>query len=333
MAEIHVTKDCKLIKVLADQSQGKCTDGIAMSEAQDIVKELANSNTAQHRDELAAIMSYTVTDLQKHELDFLNNIADQKNINYNDKAVFNVRNNNGIKVIMQAKGGSTVPRSYVGERQITVDTNEIAARPAINLYDLRLGRVNMADLIAEANRLMTLKKLEAVELALQGAISTYASPFYATGTGINKGLLDAQLTYFRRIGPVNVLGDIAAVSQLAPIVGMAMNSTTNQFSGNQIDELNDNGFIGRYNGCPVVCLANAYEDGKTTPVLKDNWLYLIPGGLSADARNLKLVNEGPVSAFPAQDINDMVFEVRLDQSFGCAFVTAHNPTLGAYCIN
>ena len=243
-----------------------------------------------------------------------------------------MKNNNGIKVVFQAKGATT-PRSFVSERQILVGTEEISARPAINIMDLRTGRVNMADLIREANDAMTRAKLVKIEGVLQNAIATFSSPFYGTGTGINKQVLDGQLNYFRRLGPVTILGDIAAVSQLAPLVGMAMSSTINQRSDNAMDEFNANGFIGRYNGAAVVALENAYEDGATTPILHDDWLYIIPGGMTADTRNLKIVNEGGVNAFEAQDINDLTFEVRLDQWFGAAFVTAHNPTIGAYFID
>ena len=111
-----------------------------------------------------------------------------------------------------------------------------------------------------------------------------------------------------------------------------MNSTTTQRSGSMVDEFNNNGFIGRYNGCNVVAMTNAYRQGETTPILKDNWLYLVPGNLSADMRNLKLVEEGTVQAFEAQDINDLVYEIRLDQLFGAAFVTGQIPTAGAYKI-
>lgn len=190
----------------------------------------------------------------------------------------------------------------------------------------------MADLIREANREMTNAKLAKVEAVLQAGIQNYGSPFYATGTGIVKASLDAQLMYFRRLGPVTVLGDIAAVGQMADLTGMAMSQAATQRSGRMVDEFNDNGFIGRYNGCSVVAMNNAYEAGKTTPILKANWLYILPGSVSGDARNLKIVNEGAVNAFEAQDINDMVYEIRLDQWFGAAFVTGEQPTIGAYNI-
>lgn len=335
MADIKVFSDSKLIRVLADRVNNTCNDGDAIRESDEIITELASDMNPQNRHMIAQTMSYTLTELQKDELDFLNQVADQKQINYGDKAAFKIKNENGLKVVFQAKGATT-PRSYVSERQVLVGTEEISCRPAINILDLRSGRINMADLIREANHQLTLAKLSKVEGALQAAIGSYASPFYGTGTGVNKTILDAQINYFRRLGPVNILGDIAAVSQLAPLVGMNMASAPTvqmQRSGNQLDEFNNNGFIGRYNGCGVLALENAYRDGETTPILNENWLYLIPGGMSADARNLKIVNEGGVNAFEAQDINDLVFEVRLDQWFGVAFVSGRAPTIGAYAIN
>jgi hypothetical protein len=80
-------------------------------------------------------------------------------------------------------------------------------------------------------------------------------------------------------------------------------------------------------------MPNAYEDGETTPILKTNWLYLINSNLSKDLRNLKVVMEGKVEAFPAQNINDLVYEVRLDQWFGAGFVVNRIPNIAAYKIN
>lgn len=242
----------------------------------------------------------------------------------------------GIKAYIQAKG-STTKRSYVADRQVFVDTVEISARPAINIVDLRAGRVNMSDLIREANREISNKKLAMVEGVLHDAIDDYSSPFYGTGTGIVKATLDAQLAYFRRLGAVSIIGDQAAVGQLAPLTGMAMNAGTNTdvFTGRSagmIDEMNANGFIGRYNGANVISMANSYFDGTTTPVLATDWLYIIPAGITNDMRNLKIVNEGGVNAFDSQNIDDLTYEIRLDCWFGAAFITAKIPTIGAYKI-
>lgn len=305
-------------------------DSAAVEEADAIIRELAEDCSPSNLHQIAQTVAFTVNELQPHELDFLNQVADIKNIGYGDKAAFNV-GTRGIKAYRQAKG-STTPRSMVAGKQILVGTEEVSVRPAINIMDLRTGRVNMANLIREANRAMTNQKLLKVESVLHNSIDDYASPFYATGTGVDKSLIDAQLNYFRRLGPVNVMGDIAAVSQLSGLTGMALNANSTQRSDGMLDEYNANGFIGRYNGSNVLAMTNTYEDGSTTPVLQPNWLYFLPGSLNPDARNLKLVNEGTVQAVENQDINDMVYEVRLDQWFGAAFVTGELPTIGAYCI-
>ena len=83
-----------------------------------------------------------------------------------------------------------------------------------------------------------------------------------------------------------------AISQLAALTGMAMSTTMTQHSDKQIDEVNESGFIGKYMGCNVVALTNAFEADGVTPILKTNWLYIIPGGMTGDTRNLKIVNEG-----------------------------------------
>ena len=332
MSEINITKDSKLIRVLADQVRYKCNDGIAMQEADEIGKALAEDYSPQNRHMLANAISFTLTDLQQKSLNFLEPIADMKHIGLDDKAMFQVKNDRGIRVVDMAEG-ATPPRSYVGQRQITVGTSTIAARPAIHIHDLRTGRVNMADLIREMDRLITLRKMAKVESTLHAAISNFSRPFYGTGVGINKTVLDEQIAYFRRIGPVSITGDFAAVSMLAPLTGMAMNSTLTQHSNEQINEFNTNGYIGMYAGNKVLAMENANEDSGTGPLLRTDWLYLIPAGLTPDAKNLKIVTEGDGYTFEAQDINDLTFEMRSEQKFGVAFVTAHNPNMGAYFIN
>ena len=114
---------------------------------------------------------------------------------------------------------------------------------------------------------------------------------------------------------------------------MQMNATpTMQYSNNLIDEHNANGFIGKYIGADVVAMQNAYEEDGVTPILATDWLYIIPGGVSNEMRNLKIVNEGPVNTMQSQNIDDRVYEILLDQWFGVAFVVGRHPNIGAHAI-
>lgn len=211
----------------------------------------------------------------------------------------------------------------MADKQVLVDTERIASRPAIKVMDLLMNRINMADLVKEANRNHALLKLQQIEKVLHGAIAQFASPFYGTGTGIVGDTLDAQLDYFETLGPVNILGDRSAVSQL---------SLTLDASDAMKTEYNDSGYIGKYKGTPVLKLANAIQSGTTTPILKKNWLYLVPGGLTAESKNLKFVTEGNVQTMTSQNIDDLVFETLIWEKCGVAFVSTEIPNIGAYMI-
>jgi hypothetical protein len=334
MAINEIKRNCGFIKVLASEAAGRFVKPEDAEEAARIVAELLSDETQNNDKLIAQTIGYAVEELQNGELDFLNTIADVKNINYGERAMFNTKLK-GIKAYVQAKG-STTARSYIASKQVPVETVEISARPAINIVDLRANRVNIADLIREANREITYKKLQMVEAALHAALSALSAPFYGTGTGIVKATLDAQIAYFRRLGPVTLLGDHAAVSQLAGLTGMVMNPTatapSTQRSGNMVDEFNQNGYIGKYLGCNVVALQNGYREDDTTPILDPDWIYIIPGGATGDVRNLKVVNEGGMTSLASQNIDDMVYEVRLDTWFGAGFVQGAKPAIGAYYI-
>ena len=315
MAIEKIERGMKLIKVLAAQTRNERVDSDKIEEANQIVSEMLEDPSKLHL--VGQTVAYTVENLQEKSLDFLGNVADVKNISYGEKAAFKVRQG-GIKAVIQAKG-ATAPRSYVADSQILVETKEIAARPAINIIDLRTGRVQMSDLIRESNEAITEKKLKMAQQVLHAGIATYGSPFYAKSVGsLNQAALDAQLQHFRRFGPVSILGDMAIVSQLAAFTGMAVNPTSMQYSGSLIDERNNNGFIGNYNGCAVIGMTNAYEEDGITPILNPDWLYILPGGQTAEARNLKLVNEGGVNSMSSQNIDDRVLTFSSTPAQKCA---------------
>lgn len=333
MADIKIERGQKLIKVLAAQNQNARVDSDQIEQANALVSEMLTDLNPQTAHQIGQIVAYTVEELQNKALDFLGNVADEKTINYGEKAAFRVRTD-GIHAYVQAKGATTA-RSYITDHQILVNTKEIAARPAINIVDLKAGRFNIADMIREANEKMTLKKLEIVQSVLHTSIQTYGSPYFAQSVGsFNPALLDAQVMHFRRLGPVTLLGDIAAVGQLDASTGMAINSNpTMQYSGSMLDEHNQNGFIGKWHGSDVVGMANAYKEDGVTPVLNPNWIYVVPGAQSPDMRNLKIVNEGGVNSMSSQNIDDRVMEVLLYTWFGAAFVVGKNPTSGAHLIS
>lgn len=329
MAEnIRIEKDQKIIKVMAAQARGERVDSNVIEESAAIVNELAQDMSPQHQHEIGQLIAFTINELQQNSLNFMETFADIRNVALGDRPMYRMKTA-GIKAFIQATG-STTARSYVTDRQFSINTFEIASRPAINIWDIRMGRINMPDLIRDANKEFTLLKVKHVEQTLHSAISQYSSPFYGTGTGIVKATLDAQLQYFKRLGGVSLVGDAAAVEGLFALAGAPVNNSSVQYSGNMIDEKNNNGYLGRYNGCGVVSMINAYEDGQTTPILNPDWIYILSAGVSNDQKNLKVLNEGPTYSMTQQTIDDHTFETELTQRFGAAFVVGSIPTIGAY---
>ena len=330
MTDIKVERGMKLIKVLAAQNQNERVDTDQIEKANSLVAELLEDLNPQTAHQIGQIVAFTVEELQQHALDFLSTIADEKNVGYGEKAAFKVRTD-GIKAYVQAKGATTA-RSYVTDHQILVGTKEISARPAINIVDLKAGRFNIADLIREANAKILEKKIGIVENVLHAGVVPAGAPWYDKSVGgFNPALLDAQVMHFRRLGPVTLLGDIAAVGQLDASAGMTINATpTWAYSGNMLDQHNANGYLGKWHGADVVGMTNAYKDDGVTPVLNPDWIYIIPGGQSADMRNLKIVNEGGINSMASQNIDDRVYETLLYTWFGAAFVVGKNPTSGAH---
>ena len=84
----------------------------------------------------------------KPSTNWLAQVADTKYVGYGEKAAFKVKQE-GIRAFIQAKG-ATPARSKIAHKQVTLDTIAVSARPVINTYELKTGRVQMADLIRDA---------------------------------------------------------------------------------------------------------------------------------------------------------------------------------------
>ena len=330
MAEnIKIEKDQKLIKVMAAQVRNERLDSNVVAEADEIVKKLAEDMSPQNIHQLGQIMAYTIDETQQKSLDFMNTFADVRNVALGDRPMYRFPTK-GIKAFIQATGATT-SRSKVTDRQFSLNTFEISARPAIDVWDIRMNRINMADLIRQANDQFTLLKLKYIERVLHNGVQIYGTPWYDTGTGIVKATIDAQLKHFKRLGNVAILGD--SVEDFFGIAGAPINATTVQYSGSMIDEMNNNGFIGKYNGASLIKMQNAYEDDGVTPVLNPDWLYIMVSGISRDQMNLKVLNEGPVYSMNQQTIDDHTLETELTQRFGAGFVVGTKPNIGSYEIS
>lgn len=329
MSTEAIYQDTKLVKVITAQALNQRVDSADTDEASDVIKEMAFDESPNGLYRIAQTLAFTVNAMQKDNLDSIKPFADFKKIGLGDKAEFNVPTG-AIRAYIQAKA-STTPRSMVGEKTIDLKTIEVSARPAVNLYALRSGRANMADLARQASIAIGNKKLAYIQNVLTSSVSGLATPYYASGTGLVKGTFDQQLLAFKRMGGAVIMGDYAILDKLALLAGFTPGAgVAPQFSNGQIDQYHATGAPASYSGAPIVPFIGGYDGSLQNPLNDPAMLYILAAAASADQRNLKVVEEGDVMKTEATHIDSLLYEIRLDQLFGAAYIQTDLPTIGVY---
>lgn len=295
-----------------------------LSEANQAIQALASDPNPNNRYEIAQIMTYSVNDILRERTQYIQMMADYQQVPIGTRSQFKVTEN-GIRAFIQAKGATTA-RSKVSTRYLTVETEEVAVRPYVNYIELASGRVDFTENISASAYALETLKVQRIESVLHNAISSYSSPNYSVGSGaggaIVKATLDAQIVAFKRIAPVVLIGDIEVISKLIGVAGFGYTALEGIVS-----EQNAMGYIGKYNGCPVMALTNPPVAGSLTPTLKKNLIYIVPQGL---VKPLKVVDEGDVTSLDITNIDDNSYEVSMRQNFGAGFIAGNVTFLGVY---
>lgn len=67
MSELRIEKDAKLVKLIAAQARGERVETDKVEEAGKIIEELTKDFNPNNRYQIAQLMAYSLTDLQKGE--------------------------------------------------------------------------------------------------------------------------------------------------------------------------------------------------------------------------------------------------------------------------
>lgn len=302
-------------------TESKGISKVDVAEVNAEIQKLASNPNPENRYEIAQITGYAVQSIMETTEDFLSRIAEVKTTAVGEKAQFKITKS-GIRAFIQAKG-STTPRSKVVNKYVTLDTEEVAARPYINYLELASGKFDFANMITLAANEMTNAKLEKIDAVLRAGAASFITGAYGSGAGIVKATFDPILQNFQRLGKASIVGDIYVISKFNGIAGF---NGTNAPSDKIQDEIMANGHIGNYLGAGVVKFSNPLKMGTFTPVINQKWLYILAGLESP----LKVVNEGDVVSLDQTNIDDNSYEVSMRQNFGAGVILGDIPTIGAY---
>lgn len=328
---IEIRKDSQIIEIATAAARHERIDSNVREDADKLIRDLASDPNPHNRYQIAQLVKYAVNDIVKRDTNWLDAIADTKRVGFGDKAEFDVKLP-GVKAFIQAKGATT-PRTKNSRKAFTMETLSVSSRPFINIVELQNGLANAADLINDASYQMEVAINRYIEDVLYQAVQTWSAPYYASGSNaLVKATLDPMILHWlRTTGGATILGDIALLNQLYGLTGFT--STTNtQLNDAVLGEQNQNAFIGVYNGAKVLNLMNPFaEDGTDSTVFqKTDLLYILPNAVDAGMRPLKVVFEGDVFSTEATNIDDLSWEIRLDQYFNAGIAYGDRPYMSVY---
>jgi len=327
---IEIYKDSNIVEVATAAARHEKIDSKVREDADKLIKDLASDPSPNNKYQISQLVKFAVNDIVKRDTNWLDLIADTKRVGFGDKAEFDVKLP-GVRAFIQAKGATT-PRTKDSRKGFTMETISVSARPFINIVELQNGLANAADLINSASYQMEVAINRHVQSVLTAAASNWQAPYYGTGSGLVKATLDPMIIHWiRTTGGAAILGDIAELNKLGPLTGWTSTTNTQQYADQLIVEQNANVFLGTYLGAKAVSLANPFvEDGTDSVVFDTNKLYILPTGVDASMRPLKVVFEGDVFSTEATNINDLSWEIRLDQYFNAGIAYGDRPYMGVY---
>ena len=328
---IEIYKDSNIVEVATAAARHERIDSKVREDADKLIKDLASDPNPNNKYQISQLVKFAVNDIVKRDTNWLDMIADTKRVGFGDKAEFDVKLP-GVRAFIQAKGATT-PRTKDSRKGFTMETISISARPFINIVELQNGLASAADLINSASYQMEVGINKHVQDVLLAAAVNWSAPYYGTGsTGVVKATIDPMIIHWiRTTGGAAILGDIAELNKLGPLTGWTSTTNTQQYADQLIVEQNANVFLGTYLGAKAIALTNPFmEDGTDNVVFDAKKLYILPTGVDASMRPLKVVFEGDVFSTEATNINDLSWEIRLDQYFNAGIAYGDRPYMGVY---
>ena len=327
---IEIRKDSTIVDVVLAEARHERIDSNDRENADKLIKDLAVEPNPHNKYQISQLVKFAVNDIIKRDTNFLDAIADTKRVGFNDKAEFDIKLP-GVRAFVQAKGATT-PRTKNSRKAFTMETLAVSARPFVNIVELQGGLANAAELINDAAYQMEVAINRHVEDVLVQGVRNWSAPYYAQGSGLVKATLDPEILHWiRTTGGATILGDIGLLNQLYGLTGFVATTNT-QLNDELLGEQNRNAFIGTYNGAKVLNLINPFaEDGTDNLVFRNtNMLYILPNAIDPAMRPLKVVFEGDVFSAEQNNIDDMSWEIRMDQYFNAAIAYGDRPYMSVY---
>ncbi len=217
----------------------------------------------------------------KRVIEIFGSFAEVKSVAPGDKIVFKQRTgvSRGKRFVTVASEYATYRTFNVDSRDITMSPRVYAGAAILEIGDFLCGRVDMAELMDIIIEGLTDSIYREVQRALKASIGADERPAanLASAASFDSALFDGVLNTVAAYGDtVNIYCTRAFASTMYNIPGWTATPTSALQDLNDIREM---GYIGRYKGADVVLLEQSFEDEtNTTKIVDDEFAYIMPAG-------------------------------------------------------
>ena len=315
----------------------KVSDGKIADKASKYITTLAKRaemNDSAAISELNALRVITIEPMLNQELKMLNIFGSYRPLGWNETPYVESYKYVGVEAHQQAEGNDVTFPAIKKERYPIAPVT-ISGGHAVNYRQLGLGDAAMENQAMEEVRKMIRNKatLFVMKTIVDRVENADGVKYFYENAGLEKTSTDEMLTKIRRFGRPNVIGDYAILSQFTPWLGFSDNTTgIKGISDALINEINDNGIVGKYNGSILNEIQNPYnllekKDGNFVPLMPEGTAFVIPqGGTPSTA--VQMFSIGGLTSFSGNDATTGEIVTRMDMAFAADVVKGREYEIG-----
>lgn len=312
----------KIVKLAVDTYFGR-TGKYSAEEANDSLRQAlieANGGSEkldmwafQRNPELFQIISQALTVIINEGIqNQFDQFADVMNIGFGDSPIFEIEDPSLFEVAVITDGTTNLLRQRLDSTSLTLTTKTHGVKIYEEFTRLLAGRINWTNLVNRVGASIVRQIKTDIYQAIANSYSTLDATFKGTGALANS---TANQDAFKNIimhiessteSDVVIYGTRKALSGLGTDV--------NYLSNNMKDELNQQGFLGVYQGWKVVPIKQAHQPGTYNFAIDDNMLLLVPQ--VNGQKIVKILNEGDAIVRPVENEASMNPEYTMIKKYG-----------------
>lgn len=273
--------------------------------------------------ELNEIRRFVMEPVLAQEIKLLSIFGNYQNIGYNESCEVEVPTYANTGANIQALG-QDVTFPVIRKKRYPIATTTISGGYAVDYRKAALGDMSAENELQEQVRVQIRNKAAkyVVETVYNAIMNATGVKYAFEGAGMTKTGVDGVLANVRRFGKPTVAGDYALISQFNGFAGyQGVTPTVTGISERVMNEIQDTGLMGMYNGSILTEIPNPY-DLTTLNADGDNFETMLPAGLAfvipaGGSSPIYTVTRGGLTSFSGSDVTSGQMLSRFDLEVGC----------------